>query len=571
LPYKSQVRKLGFMKNSYVLFSALVAYAIVGSAAPPQKPTECQQTARPFRISARHIEGGGIGYTQGYTSLDLFFSHLWNQSLPFLDLRGHVFNNGRFAANAGLGYRHLWKQYIFGANAYYDYRNTNRYHYNQVSAGFEVLARRWDLRINGYLPVGPTHTGWYRSDFAGFQGHYLFVRQKQEFSMRGLNAEAGAYSDRFRSFWCYGGIGPYYYEGKGKNAYGGRARFNVNYGPYVTMEVSGSYDNVFHGIVQGQFALNVPFGPRGRRKTESIPDWCALRERLVQPVQREEIVVVDHRYRKSVAIDPATGLPYYFIFVNNTSSSLGTFESPYPTLDQALAVSNPNDIIYIFTGDGTATGLTTSTGYTLLDNQQLLGSGMNYTFPTTAGDVVVLPLQAGQPALLLSIGGVLITPGNNATIAGLFLQANGEPAQCILKSGSMTDLKIVGNLIEPIGTNTSVGVVAGHIQGTFTFENNTFTSTGGGPEALGITEGGGPLFADVIGNIFNNGVVTIAGGDSSPVCIRYNNNSSDSPATFSATGIDCVVNVEPLIGNNPNTYTPSEAGTVNNVPAGTCQ
>ncbi len=43
----------------------------------------------------------------------------------------------------------------------------------------------------------------------------------------------------------------------------------------------------------------------------------------------EEIIVIDKVRKKTVAIDPATGLPYFFVFVNNTSSSNGTYESPY--------------------------------------------------------------------------------------------------------------------------------------------------------------------------------------------------------------------------------------------------
>lgn len=67
------------------------------------------------RLSIRHIEGGGIGYSQGYTTLEGFFAP--NPEglplMPFLDLRGHVFNNGKMAANGGLGLRG-----ILGSRAY---------------------------------------------------------------------------------------------------------------------------------------------------------------------------------------------------------------------------------------------------------------------------------------------------------------------------------------------------------------------------------------------------------------------------------------------------------------------
>ena len=113
----------------------------------------CGSFNKTERITLRHIESKGVGYNQGYTTLEGFFtvpSLIETQSVPFLDLRGHVFNDGKFAANAGLGFRYLTSR-IWGINAYYDYRNTRRMHYNQVSLGLESLGERWDFRANGYL------------------------------------------------------------------------------------------------------------------------------------------------------------------------------------------------------------------------------------------------------------------------------------------------------------------------------------------------------------------------------------------------------------------------------------
>ena len=76
---------------------------------PPPKPSSCGMSQKPMRITARHIESKGVGYDQGYTTLEGFFSPVecWNTRwTPFLDIRGHVFNNGKFAANAGVGVRY---------------------------------------------------------------------------------------------------------------------------------------------------------------------------------------------------------------------------------------------------------------------------------------------------------------------------------------------------------------------------------------------------------------------------------------------------------------------------------
>ena len=103
----------------------------------------CEDGPRPMRVTARHIEPNGIGYNQGYTTLEGFFSSdPWGGAwYPFLDLRGHAFNNGKLAANAGIGVRYLSGSRIWGGNFYYDYRNTKHQHYNQVALGLEALGQ----------------------------------------------------------------------------------------------------------------------------------------------------------------------------------------------------------------------------------------------------------------------------------------------------------------------------------------------------------------------------------------------------------------------------------------------
>ena len=97
-----------------------------------------------MRLTARHIEANGVGYNQGYTTLEGFFSspNLERKDwVPFLDLRGHVFNNGKWAANAGVGARYLDDTRVWGGNIYYDYRNTTHQHYNQVALGVELWVK----------------------------------------------------------------------------------------------------------------------------------------------------------------------------------------------------------------------------------------------------------------------------------------------------------------------------------------------------------------------------------------------------------------------------------------------
>ena len=246
------------------------------------------------RASIRHIESGGIGYNQGYTTAETFLASDPDQGslIPFLDARGHVFNNGKLAANAGIGVRGITENRVYGINAYYDYRNTTKLHYNQIGLGLETLGTLWDFRINGYLPVG-------KKLLISLE-HATASSRKYRFAMKGADAEIGFHFGKCSSWNFYAGAGPYYYIGPiAHNAWGGKVRASSSYKSYVSLEISDSYDSQFHNRFQGQISFNFPFGPNPKyRKAENSNKLNeALSCRIVQPVGRNEIIVVKHKRR----------------------------------------------------------------------------------------------------------------------------------------------------------------------------------------------------------------------------------------------------------------------------------
>src|ERR1700679_3178490 len=66
-----------------------------------ESKSKCDLGSRAMQVTGRHAQGTGIGYSRGYTTLEGFFSPKRCQQawVPFVDLRGHVFNNSTFAAN----------------------------------------------------------------------------------------------------------------------------------------------------------------------------------------------------------------------------------------------------------------------------------------------------------------------------------------------------------------------------------------------------------------------------------------------------------------------------------------
>ncbi len=271
-----------------------------------------EQPPHHMRVDARYTTPEGIGFNTGYTTLEGFFTTRFSCDdswRPFLDLRGHAFDNGKFAANAGGGFRYLSGSRLWGLNAYYDYRNAKRQHYNQVAAGVECLGRVWDFRLNGYLPVGAKESPHYHTH-SQFQRSHLLIHYSRAFAMKGANAEVGAHVN-MESTPLYFAAGPYYLTSEHKTTWGGELRARIEFAyRYVRIEGMAAYDHFFKWIGQAQISVNVPFGPRIKTQDRScIP---LLDQRSVQPVDRFEIIPQGKFRAVTRAIDPATGKPWVF-------------------------------------------------------------------------------------------------------------------------------------------------------------------------------------------------------------------------------------------------------------------
>lgn len=379
----------------------------------------CPEGKHHCRATLRHIESGGIGYQDGYTTFEVFLASdpsEWSVT-PFLDGRGHVFDSGTWATNVGMGLRAILGTRAYGLNTYYDFRDTHKLSYNQISVGLETLGELLDFRINGYLPVGNKTTAPYNTQFVRFSGHHMIVSRKYQYALKGIDTEVGFHFGKSELFDFYAATGPYYYKGQlGPNIWGGKARIAGMFKEYVAVEVSDSYDNAFHNRFQGQVSLTMPLGPKSRVKKSKKVSSCkmadALTSRMVQPVGRQEIIPIDSTTKQATATDPVTGAPLFFVFVNNLSSSLGTYNSPYPTLAQAQANSGPGNIIYVFPGDGTTRGM--NSGISLKANQKFWGSGVSHSIQTGQGSVSI-PAQSSSSPTITNTN--VDTEGNAVTLA----------------------------------------------------------------------------------------------------------------------------------------------------------
>jgi len=522
-----------------------------------------ENAPRPMRAAARYTSPKGIGYQTGYTTLEGFFSSMVKDKwLPFVDLRGHVFDNGKLAANAGMGVRYLTSSRVWGMNTYYDYRNTKHQHYNQVALGFETLGKVWDGRINGYLPVGWKQSPYYHTEFKEFKGHSMFLRSSREFALKGINAEAGFHLDHFKKAPLYFAAGPYYLTGKGASAWGGQVRASVDlFHRYLRLEANTSYDSFFKWIGQGQISVNYSFGKKIKKTDCNRP---SLYERAVQRVDRFEIIPVAKDHVETVAINPVTHEPYFFAFVDNTSHSLGTFESPYSTLATAEANTSPSQVIYVFPGDGTSTNM--DSGITLQDSQMLLGASIVHPMSTTLGSVSIPAFASSLPVMTNTVTAPVITLGNNNTVSGIYIENNTSNG---IFGNGVNNFTASGNTFIGGYAATVAGeaILLNDISGVLTVNDNLFSqysSQTASSNAIHLVQTSAQCDADLINNTiacqYNTnsiggilaelsgsssiGTLNISGGNISSLA---NNNSGDGiHVTFAGTSAISNLNISDI-------------------------
>lgn len=459
----------------------------------PIEPTEeCEKGPNHFRFSTSHTENKGIGYNQGYTSLDMFFNWapIYNM-YPFFDLRGHVSNDGHPSANIGAGIRYLPNNLnvVLGLNVFYDFRKARHVSFQQIGCGIEILGTQWKFNANGYLPI--IQSSFIRNrEFDQFSGHQALLHINREIAMKGADANIGR-SLIHRGFYTLDAyVGGYHFEGdRHLSATGGYGRLRSNLSRFVTLELQGSYDTLFKRIVQGTVGLNFPVGKRVKTKTAKRTCYqkIALERNLTDPVSRFEMIVTHLNQQTTQAIDPFTGNPLNIVFVNQDApeDGDGTAEHPYKDLAIAQTFSKPTDMIYVYPGY-----LPYSDLITLQNQQWLQGSATSFTALSKYGPVQIPAQTRDTPNISnqITLANDNIVQGfqiNNAVgdaIYGLGIQnatindnifiSQGD-TYCYLE-GSIGLIKIGNNE----GTGADIGIEIANPNGAdFRIANNSFSNS----------------------------------------------------------------------------------------------
>ncbi len=458
----------------------------------PIEPTEeCEKGPNHFRFSTSHTENKGIGYNQGYTSLDMFFNWVPIYNMyPFFDLRGHVSNDGHPSANIGAGIRYLPNNLnvVLGLNVFYDFRKARHVSFQQIGCGIEILGTQWKFNANGYLPI--IQSSFIRNrEFDQFSGHQALLHINREIAMKGADANIGR-SLIHRGFYTLDAyVGGYYFQGdRNLNTTGGYGRLRSNLSRFITLELQGSYDTLFKRIIQGTVGLNFPVGKRVKTKTAKRTCYqkIALERNLTDPVSRFEMIVTHLNQQTTQAIDPFTGSPLNIVFVNQDApeDGDGTAEHPYKDLAIAQTFSKPTDMIYVYPGY-----LPYSDLITLQNQQWLQGSATSFTALSKYGPVQIPAQTRDTPNISnqITLANDNIVQGfqinsavgdsiyglgiQNATINDNIFISQGDN-YCYLE-GSIGLIKIGNNQ----GTGAGIGIEIENPNGAdFRIANNSFSN-----------------------------------------------------------------------------------------------
>ena len=509
-------------------------------ATPPDTPTPNLQVSP--RVGGSFTTGPGVGYDSSFGGIEGFvpLSQSPGRNIAFLQGRALLTTeNARLGGNVVVGYRGYNRKNnrILGGYLGYDIRNTGNSTFHQVGVGVESLGDFFDVRANGYIPVGNIRRQIGESIFnsssftpqaPNFQGNYLAlgsltqltqINHRFEAAMSGFDAEAGVRIARFGEtgdLRSYGGL--YYYNAPGTaSIVGVRGRIELRPTDNFRVGLSVERDGKFGTNVVLSVGTNFPgTSPRGIRRQDEVV------ARLGEGVSRQEFIVVDQQRESQVtsstsnvvATNPATNQPYLFQHVNlGEAGGNGTFENPFGIVQNALDAtrSDGNDIVYV--QPGTNPGIP---AFTIPDKVQVLSTGPVQVIPTVELGNVQLPLSGAGvlPTILPSsqVNVPSVTMGNSTVLSG-FIINNATDVGIGNEGSAGTGLNPISNVTirdNQITQAGAEGIRLGNVTGEVNILNNTITNSGVlpvGGDGIQIANTGGQVNPAISGNTIsdNNG------------------------------------------------------------------
>ncbi|MBF2068036.1 MAG: right-handed parallel beta-helix repeat-containing protein [Calothrix sp. C42_A2020_038] len=403
----------------------------------------------------------GTGYQEPYFSIEGFIPFQnTNNNLTFLEGRLLLSTDSTMGGNLLLGHRFgVSDDAVWGGYIAYDIRNTGSNTFNQIGLGLERLGKNWELRTNGYIPLGTSKQVTSES-FRGFRfaGNNLLLDVNREFevALAGFDVEAGVPIARLGEGYvrAYGGM--YYYTGDVGSTLGVRGRLVANPTNNVSLGLTLQHDSIFDTRLV--FNASIDFAGSSRHLKDTM--------RLAQSVQRVATISVIGKTENTqeLATNPETGKPLQFRYVTpGASTGNGTIENPTDNIQTALNIAQPEDIVYVEFSNSA------SSGFNIPDNVKVLSNALPQVVETREIGKVQLPNSGGGQ---LPVVNGTVTMGNNTTLDGFaIINATGNAIQ----ASGVNNLNIRNNkIINP----SEQGISLSGVGGRNIISNNRIQDTG---------------------------------------------------------------------------------------------
>lgn len=438
----------------------------------------------PILMFEQNIDDG-LGYSNAYTRLNarLPYHIVPNTTVMLGDLSAAVTSDGSPVYNYGLVYRNYDQALnrVFGWNVFGDYdEGYGNGSFNRVTAGFESLGKYIDWRANAYVVTGndslllsDTLTG-----SLGLAGNNAFLMHQQvrENAYSGGEIEAGGPLPILGRYGLNMYAGGYFLgNDSGYESVGFKARWQAMITESVTVNTYLTTDDTFGTNSWVSLQYNIP-----NYKAKRILKPDNVRERLQDPVIRDNRIHtnIDNVVAPEAVVNNKTGLPYYLMYVdpNATASGVGTYESPFRTLQQAEAANNPLvDILRVSPrSDDSGTNLTVSGGLHLFDCQTLLSSTKDFTlFSMGTQDFIIpgVPTTSNLGPLIsnptMAAGGSVVHLANQNRVIGMRIDG-ANTAGTVFGNGvsnslPITDVELTMNTFTRYSTGANLQDVSGRV------------------------------------------------------------------------------------------------------------
>ncbi|NRG16247.1 inverse autotransporter beta domain-containing protein [Rhizobiales bacterium] len=420
------------------------------------------------------------------------------ESLVFLDLRLTTEDRGTGYSSLGIGARRIVAPDLaIGANAFIDgIRTDNDNLYAGLGIGLEAFTSRFDLRVNGYIPLGGEEQFGSGTSQGGVSvvGNSLVettvLDDRVEAPLYGIGAELGALldspfsDDQFRAY-----AGAYHFDRDGFEHQSG-ARLGLEYrlenpfgleGARFTFGAEAVYnqDDEVDGLATAR--LRIPLFGGSDGEAHDAPALSALQERLDESVRREAIVRTGETTQATgtfttPVVNPVTGNAYGHVHFTDGNDSAGAGTQVDPTdLADAITDAGQNGIVVALGGNGT---IDLTSGVMLLQGQTLVGGGGSIPVQLASGNVTTFNFGATNAVIDGAAGIDTITLADNVTISDLTIQGGAQAiAGANVSDFTLRDLNVEntsGDGIHVTGASnaTIVGIDFAGIGGTNLFLNN---------------------------------------------------------------------------------------------------